>query len=95
MVQQYIYSKIWVEILYQFFILMELETISIPFETAKRYKSESPKMKIGVAGPIFTQNNIRGSMVKLYPYPTILEQNIVAIIQIYVARIIFLLLYDK
>ena len=52
-------------------------------------------MKIGVDVPIFTQNNIRGSMVQLYPYPKILEQNIVAIIQIYVARVTLLIFYDN
>ena len=52
-------------------------------------------MKIGVDVPIVTQNIIRGSMVQLYPYPKILEQNIVAIIQIYVARVTLLIFYDN
>ena len=52
-------------------------------------------MKIGVAASIFTQKNIEGSMVKLYLYPTRREQNIVAIIEVYVARVTILVSCDN
>ena len=32
--------------------------------------SESQEIEIGVAGPIFTQKNIKGTMVKYYLYST-------------------------
>ena len=52
-------------------------------------------MEIGVAEPIFTHKNIKGSMVQQYPYPKRWEQNSVAIIHIYGARAILLLFYDN
>ena len=65
-----------------------------PFWNRQDNKSESPKMKIGVDVPIFTQNNIRGSMVQLYPYPKIWEQKIVEICYIDGAIAIFQLFCD-
>ena len=47
-----------------------------------------------VAGPIFTNKNIKGYMGQQYPYSTRWEQNIVAIIHIYWGRVISLLLCD-
>ena len=50
---------------------------------------------MGVAGPILTQKIFKGSMIKWYPYSTRWEQNTVAIIHIYEARAIFLLICDN
>ena len=44
--------------------------------------------------PIFTNENIEGSMGKHYPYYKGWEKNIVEIIHIYGAKSIFLLFYD-
>ena len=58
-------------------------------------ESESYEIEIGVAGPIFTNWNIKGSVGQLYPYSTTLEKNIVGIIHVYSARSIYLLFYDN
>ena len=51
-------------------------------------------MEIGVAGPIFTQKNIKGTMGKYYLYSTRWGQNVVITLHIYGARVIFLLFCD-
>ena len=52
-------------------------------------------METGVAGPIFTQNNITVPMGQLYPYLTRWENNFVKILHIYGAIAIFILFYDN
>ena len=51
-------------------------------------------MEIVVAGPIFTQENIAGSMQQVYRYVTKREKNIVAALYIYGASSILLLFCD-
>ena len=51
-------------------------------------------MDIFVYGPIFTHENIKGSMGKWYPYSTWWEQKIVEILHIYGGRAISLLFCD-
>ena len=58
-------------------------------------ESESQEIEIDISGPIFTHKNTKGSMGQWYPYSTILEQNIVAIIHIYGARAISPLFCDN
>ena len=57
-------------------------------------ESESREIEIGIAGPIFTQNVFKCSMVHRYPYSTRWEHNIVVFLYIYVARAIFILFCD-
>ena len=52
-------------------------------------------MIIGVDGPIFTHKNIKGYTSQRYLYHNIWKKHIVAIIHIYGARAILLLLYDN
>ena len=56
--------------------------------------TESRELLIGVAGPVINHENIKGVMGQRYPYSTIREQNIVAILRIYGARSIILLFWD-
>ena len=49
------------------------------------------EIQIGVAGPIFTNQNIKGSVRQWYIYSIRRIENIVTIIHIYRARAIFLL----
>ena len=51
-------------------------------------------MEIAVAGPIFTQIIIQGSVGQQYPYYTIWENNIVVILHIYESVAIFLIFCD-
>ena len=51
-------------------------------------------MEIGVAEPIFTHKNIKGSMVQQNRYSTRWEQNIVVVLHIYGALSISLLFCD-
>ena len=57
--------------------------ISLLFYDNQDTEYESIEIEIGVDGPIFTQKKIKGSTGQRYPYPTICEQNIVAIHHIY------------
>ena len=56
--------------------------------------SESQEMKIGVARPIFTHINIKGSMGQRYIHSKIWEENVVAILHLYGAKAISLILRD-
>ena len=51
-------------------------------------------MEIGVAGPIFTHKNIKGTMGKEYLYYIRWGQNIVTTLHNYGARVILLLFCD-
>ena len=70
-------------------------TILILFSNHQGKKSESREIERGVAGPITTRKNIKGSMGQRYQFSTRWEQNIVATIHIYRAKAIFLLIYDN
>ena len=55
-------------------------------------ESESREIEIGVSGPILTHKKIKRSTGQRYIYSTRWVKNIVAILHIYGARAIFLLL---
>ena len=80
--------------MWQLFIFMELELFFYYFYDNQVTGSESCKIKIGVAGPIFARKNIKGYMVQLYIYYTIWEQKIVVVLHIYGALAISLLFCD-
>ena len=65
-------------------------TIFLLFYENQDNESEAWKLEIGEVGPMFTYiYKIKGYMGQQYPYFTIWEQNIVAILQIHGARAIF------
>ena len=64
--QGYPYPTIWEEILWPLFIFIELESFFYYFIDHIDTESESIEMEIGVAGLIFTQKNIKGTMGKEY-----------------------------
>ena len=93
MVQQYPYPTIWVKNIVAIMHISVARAICILFVDHQDTESESREIEIGVAGPIFTEKNIKGSMGQTYPYSTRWKQNIVSILNIYEARAILLLFF--
>ena len=89
MVQLYRYSTIQVKNILAILYIHRSRDISLLFCNNQDTESEEQEMEIGVAGPIITQKNIKGSMEQRYPYPTRRKKNIVAIVHIHGARTIY------
>ena len=77
-------------ILWQLFILMELEQLSYYCMITQDTESQSRDIIIDVSGPILTHKNIKAYMGQQYTYHTRWEKN-VAILHINGARAVFLL----
>ena len=79
--------------MWQFFIFMELETFFVYFVIAKTLNMSHEKYTLAQLDE-YSSIKIKVSLGYRYTYPTIREKNIVAFLDIYGARAIFLLFWD-
>ena len=93
--QQYPYSTIWEKNIVGIVRIYGARAIFLLFCDHQDTGSKSREIEIGVVGPISTHKIFKCLMVKLYPYSTIWEQNIVVFLHIYVVRANFLLFCDQ